>query len=83
MHGVNLDLLRATAAHHPDGRPKDAHAHHRATHLETLRAARWALRAARWRRLTGRLRMIAKGFRKAKPEPAAALFCPPNAGQGL
>lgn len=32
MHGVNLDLLRASAAHHPDGRPKDAHAHHRAAH---------------------------------------------------
>ena len=32
MHGVNLDLLR-TAPHCP-------HAHHRAEHLATLRAAR-------------------------------------------
>lgn len=42
MHGVNLDLLRATAAHHRDGRPKDPHAHHRVEHLATLKAERAA-----------------------------------------
>ena len=45
MHGVNLDLLRAVAAHHPDGQPKDPHAHHRMVHLTELRATRHA----RWR----------------------------------
>lgn len=35
MHGVNLDLL-CTLPHHPDGRPKDPHAHHRAEHLAAL-----------------------------------------------
>lgn len=44
MHGVNLDLLRACTRHHPDGQPKDPHAHHRAEHLADLRAAR----QARW-----------------------------------
>ena len=45
MHGVNLDLLR-TLPHHPDGRPKDAHAHHRAEHLAALAEARSARRHA-------------------------------------
>ncbi len=40
MHPVNLDLLHASARHHPDGRPKDLHAQHRAEHIATLRAAR-------------------------------------------
>lgn len=43
MHGVNLDLLR-TLPHHPDGRPKDPHAHHRADHLAALREERAAAR---------------------------------------
>jgi hypothetical protein len=45
MHSVNLDLLRAVSTHHPDGRAKDPHAHHRAEHLANLCAARrefWA-----------------------------------------
>jgi hypothetical protein len=40
MHGVNLDLLRANATHHPDGMAKDPHAHHRAELLDMERAAR-------------------------------------------
>jgi hypothetical protein len=40
MHGVNIDLLRASVRHHPDGRPKDPHAHHRAEHLAEQRAMR-------------------------------------------
>jgi hypothetical protein len=43
MHGVNLDLLR-TLPHHPDGRPKNPHAHHLAVHLKALRTRR----AVRW-----------------------------------
>lgn len=57
MHGVNLDLLRATAAHHPDGRPKDPHAHHRAGHLADLdkaRRARWQAALSRVLALAGR-----------------------------
>ncbi|MFO1202351.1 MAG: hypothetical protein U1E58_06905 [Tabrizicola sp.] len=53
MHGVNLDLLR-TLPHHPDGRPKDPHAHHSAELRARLRAARrqhWLDRIARLRRL--------------------------------
>ncbi|MFM7443220.1 MAG: hypothetical protein ACKO2N_04800 [Tabrizicola sp.] len=45
MHGVNLDLLRATA------RPADPHAHHRAEHLETLRLTRRQRRLDRLARL--------------------------------
>lgn len=41
MHGVNLDLLR-TLPHHPDGRAKDPHAHHRAQHLARLEEERLA-----------------------------------------
>ncbi|MBA3911534.1 MAG: hypothetical protein C0524_17060 [Rhodobacter sp.] len=44
MLSVNLDLLRASAHHHPGGAPKDAHAHHRSDHLSALRAARRARR---------------------------------------
>ena len=54
MLGVNLDLLRASAAHHPDGRPKDPHAHHRTDLLAQRRAARrqlWHDRLARLRRI--------------------------------
>ena len=52
MYGVSLDLLRATAAHHPDGRPKDPHARHRQTLLTVAREARhlaWQARLARLR----------------------------------
>lgn len=52
MHGVNLDLLRATAAHHPDGRPKDPLAQHRQTLLTLAREAKrpaWQDRLARLR----------------------------------
>ncbi len=53
MHGVNLDLLR-TGPYHPDGRPKDPHAHHRAELRAQHRAARrnlWHARIARLRAL--------------------------------
>jgi hypothetical protein len=52
MHSVNLDLLHASARHHPDGHPKDPHAHHRAEHLASLRAAR----RSRWRAYLDRIR---------------------------
>lgn len=54
MYGVNLDLLRATAAHHPDGRPKGPQAQHRQTLLALAREARhlaWQGRLARLRAL--------------------------------
>lgn len=56
MHGVNLDLLRATSVHDPDGRPKDAHAHHRVE----LRAIRKAERAARWQGAIARIVALAR-----------------------
>jgi hypothetical protein len=56
MHGVNLDLLRAAAAHHPDGRPKDAQAHHKAAHRARLRAAR----RARWQAALARLTRLGR-----------------------
>lgn len=52
MHSINLDLLRASARHHPDGRPKDLHAHHRTEHLANLRAER----RNRWRAGLDRIR---------------------------
>ena len=54
MHSVNLDLLRASARHHPDGLPKDPHAHHRTEHLASLRArrrVRWLAGLERFRRV--------------------------------
>lgn len=57
MHIVNPDLLRAAAAHHPDGRPKNPHAHHLAEHLAALRverAARWQATLTRIRALVGK-----------------------------
>jgi hypothetical protein len=54
MHSVNLDLLRASARHHPDGLSKDLHAHHRAEHLAILRAerrSRWLAGLDRFRRI--------------------------------
>ncbi len=47
MQSVNPDLLRAFARHHPDGRPKDPHAHHGQDHRARLRAAR-RLRLRAW-----------------------------------
>jgi|GEM_PF-1442435 len=69
MYGVNLDLLRATARHHPDGRPKDPHAHHRAEHLAVLRSTRsaWVLAV-----LAG----LANLIRAPKAKPAPADYCP-------
>lgn len=55
MHGVNLDLLRAAT------RRDDPHAHHRAEHLETLRATRrqrWLDRVARLRALFAHRRTL-------------------------
>ncbi|TAG09684.1 MAG: hypothetical protein EAZ40_18005 [Rhodobacterales bacterium] len=62
MHSVNLDLLRATATHHPDGSPKDPHAHHTADCEAQTRANRSAL----WRTRLARLRK-ALTARSAKP----------------
>jgi hypothetical protein len=65
MHGVNLDLL-ATTAHHPDGRPRDPHAHHKAELAALARAARrevWRQRLARLRSLVNR--------RSVSPPPQA------------
>lgn len=59
MHGVNLDLLRATVAHHPDGRPKDRHAHHRVEHLATLKAERTAVRQGTVARILALVRKAA------------------------
>lgn len=50
MHGVNLDLLHS-APHHPDGRSKDPHAHHRAEHLAEL----GIVRHARWQAILSRV----------------------------
>jgi hypothetical protein len=69
MHGINLDLLRATAAHHPDGRPKDPHARHRAEHLEVLRSARKARFLAVLAGWTAHIRAP-----QAKPVPV--ILCP-------
>jgi hypothetical protein len=68
MHGVNLDLLRALARHHPDGQPKDAHAHHHSDHRTLLRAER----RARWRARLDRLfRALAlSGTSPAPSKPA-------------
>ncbi len=63
MHSVNLDLLHATATHHPDGRPKDPHAQHSATCAALDRANRRAL----WRAWAARLRK-AMTLRTAKPQ---------------
>jgi hypothetical protein len=53
MHGVNLDLLH-TGPHHPDGRPKDPHAHHRTELLALARAARRQL----WHNRLASLRLL-------------------------
>jgi len=66
MHGVNLDLLRASAPCHPDGRPKDPHAHHRAEHL----AARQAARALRRQSLLLRLISLFPRPRLGRKVPA-------------
>lgn len=47
MHGVNLDLLRQA--------PRSPHAHHRAEHLATLRAARRQRWTAALNRLAARV----------------------------
>lgn len=70
MHGVNLDLLRATAAHHPDGRPKDPYAHHKAAHLGALHAARAENRQSRVRRIVALIGKMA-----GRPAKAPSL-CP-------
>lgn len=66
MHSVNLDLLKTTP-HHPDGRPRDAHARHRAEHLVIRRAAR----RARWQAALARVLALLLAFR-AKPIPRKA-----------
>ena len=73
MHGVNLDLLRASVCHHPDGRPKDPHAHHRAEHLAEQREARRVGRRIVLARLLTRLR--AESVKQA-PTVEAKASCP-------
>lgn len=65
MHGVNLDLLRATAAHHPDGRPKDPYAHHKAEHQSALEAARVERGHSRVSRVVALFRKMVR--RRGKP----------------
>lgn len=65
MHGVNLDLLRCTP-HHPDGRPKDPHAHHRIALARRLHQAR----LSRWR---AQLDGIPALFQRRTPEPQPCL----------
>lgn len=67
MHGVNLDLLRCTP-HHPDGRPRNPHAHHRIALAERLHQTR----LRRWRTRLSRLSRLAALFRRhrsAAPQP--------------
>ena len=46
LHPVNLDLMRASARYHPDGRPKDPDGADRRDHILTRRAnRRQAIRA--------------------------------------
>jgi hypothetical protein len=71
MHSVNLDLLRATAVHHSDGRPKDPHARHRAEHLSGLRAAR----RARWLAVIARVLGVLP-TRTSEPETCAQVVVP-------
>lgn len=40
LHSINLDLLRASTCHHPDGCLKDPHEAHRRDHILVRRAAR-------------------------------------------
>jgi hypothetical protein len=60
LHVVDLNLMRASARHHPDGRPKDPHEAHRRDHILQRRLAqRLALLGLLRRvllRLTGRQR---------------------------
>jgi hypothetical protein len=63
VNSVNLDLLRAMATHHPDGRPKDPHAHHQAEAEALIRQRhrdRWLQRLAR----------LSRVFRRYNVEPA-------------
>lgn len=69
MHGVNLDLLRALAAYHPDGRPKDPHAHHLAEHRAVLAEESAERRASGLSRLFGLLGRLARRRKVPKPCP--------------
>jgi hypothetical protein len=64
MHGVNLDLLRTTP-YHPDGGPKDPHAHHRSDHTAALAEERQGRR----RNLVSRILSI---FRRSPGRRTAA-----------
>jgi uncharacterized protein (DUF58 family) len=68
MHSVNLDLLRATATHHPDGRPKDPHARHSTDCAALDRANRRTIWRARFARLREALTLrTAKPHREPQP----------------
>ncbi|WP_137110024.1 hypothetical protein [Rhodobacter sp. SY28-1] len=64
MHGVNLDLLRATV------RPTDRHAHHKSDHLADLREAR----RQHWLDRFARVRALFDQHRAPAPQP-----CPEQA----
>ncbi len=40
LHVVDLNMMQATARHHPDGRPKDPQEPHRRTHILARRQQR-------------------------------------------
>jgi len=69
MHGVNLDLLHL-GPHHPDGRSRDIHAHHRAAHLDDLRAGR----RAKWQAVLARAMALLR--KPASPHGKPQATCP-------
>jgi hypothetical protein len=65
VNSVNLDLLRAMATYHPDGRPKDPHAHHRAEAEALIRQCR----RDRWLQRFRRLLHVFRRFGAEQPRP--------------
>lgn len=59
LHSMNLDLMRASARHHPDGRPMDPHEHH-AHEVARLQ------HAARRRRILVLLHNVAHAFSRQR-----------------
>lgn len=71
MHSVNLDLLRAASIRHPD-----AHAHHRAAHLDALRQQRKLARAAWLHRISARLARLVPVGLKPRRSTTPGILCP-------
>lgn len=64
LHPINLDLMRASARFHPDGRSKDPHEAHRRDHS-------LARRAARYRAIRALLHKVLQTLRRqGHPDPA-------------